>query len=280
MKKCFLVLPQQLLNWMNKIFFTIVFFFLSTNSFAEWVETEASYIYGGDISRNEACSLAKEKAKLKALEKVLGQKISSEETEFCSEIEGKTNCERNQFFLSQFNGNISAMTEPVEKVETVTVGNQEANICKVRIRANVVKKSNILDVGFDINVKLNEKNFKDGEELKIDIELDNPVYLTIFNVFPYEKKDYQVQKLFPNIKEINNYIDTKNLKLPLNKKIKYRVVFPNLDQVNIVDEYLVFIASEKNIKWLDKYAEEEDLKAAYFREKSVKYVLKEYKIYK
>lgn len=265
---------------MNKIFFTIVFFFLSTNSFAEWVETEASYIYGGDISRNEACSLAKEKAKLKALEKVLGQKISSEETEFCSEIEGKTNCERNQFFLSQFNGNISAMTEPVEKVETVTVGNQEANICKVRIRANVVKKSNILDVGFDINVKLNEKNFKDGEELKIDIELDNPVYLTIFNVFPYEKKDYQVQKLFPNIKEINNYIDTKNLKLPLNKKIKYRVVFPNLDQVNIVDEYLVFIASEKNIKWLDKYAEEEDLKAAYFREKSVKYVLKEYKIYK
>ena len=265
---------------MNKIFFTIVFFFLSTNSFAEWVETEASYIYGGDISRNEACSLAKEKAKLKALEKVLGQKISSEETEFCSEIEGKTNCERNQFFLSQFNGNISAMTEPVEKVETVTVGNQEANICKVRIRANVVKKSNILDVGFDINVKLNEKNFKDGDELKIDVELDNPVYLTIFNVFPYEKKDYQVQKLFPNIKEINNYIDTKNLKLPLNKKIKYRVVFPNLDQVNIVDEYLVFIASEKNIKWLDKYAEEEDLKAAYFREKSVKYVLKEYKIYK
>ena len=265
---------------MNKIFLAIIFIFFSTQSFAEWVETEGSYMYGGDISRNEGCGLAKEKARLKALEKVLGQKISSEETEFCSEIDGKTTCERNQFFLSQFNGDISALAPLDEKVESVTVGDQEAYICKVRIRANVVKKSNILDVGFDINVKLNQRNFKDGEELKIDIELSNPVYLTIFNVFPYEKKNYQVQKLFPNIREINNYIDTKSLKLPINKKTKYKVVFPDLADKNSVDEYLVFIASEKNIKWLDKYAQEEDLKKAYFREKSVKYVLEEYRIYK
>ena len=51
---------------MNKIFLAIIFIFFSTQSFAEWVETEGSYMYGGDISRNEGCGLAKEKARLKA----------------------------------------------------------------------------------------------------------------------------------------------------------------------------------------------------------------------
>ena len=237
-------------------------------------------MYAGDISRNEGCRLAKDRAKLKALEKVLGQKISSEETEICSEVDGKTTCERNQFFLSQFNGDIVPLNQLDEKVEPYTVGDEEVYICKVRIRGNVIKKSNILDSSFDFNIKLNENNFKDGEELKIDIEFNNPVYLTIFNIFPYEKKDYQVQKLFPNIKEINNYIDTNNLKLPINKKTKYRIVFPDHVDKNSVDEYLVFIASKENIKWLDKYAEEDDLKKAYFKEKSVKFIQKGYRIYK
>ena len=48
------------------------------------------------------------------------------------------------------------------------------------------------------NVKLNEKNFRDGEELKINIELNKPIYLTIFQILPYEKKDFQVHKVFPN----------------------------------------------------------------------------------
>ena len=48
---------------------------------------------------------------LNALEKALGQTISSEELEKCSEIDGKSNCERNQFFLSSFNGEISKLKE-------------------------------------------------------------------------------------------------------------------------------------------------------------------------
>ena len=57
---------------------------------------------------------AKERAKLRALEKVTGQIISSEELEKCSEVDGKSNCERNQFFLSSFNGEISEIEEDKE----------------------------------------------------------------------------------------------------------------------------------------------------------------------
>ena len=38
---------------------------------------------------------------------------------------------------------------------------------------------------------LNEKNFKEGDELKIELILNKPLYISIFQILPYEKKDYQ-----------------------------------------------------------------------------------------
>jgi hypothetical protein len=261
-------------------YFLIIFFIIFSAS-AEVVVTEGSYLYTSDISENEACSLAKERAQLKALEKVLGQKISSEEMENCSEVDGKTSCERNQFFLSSFDGEITG-TKPIGKPKIIPqeiVGSDsKASLCIVKFRFNVEKTTTNLDASFDFNVKLNEKNFRDGEELKIDIELNKPFYLTIFQVLPYEKKDYQVYKLFPNELEKDNFIKDSSFNLPRNAR--YQIYFPNVSNKNSVDEYLVFVASEKNIKWLKKYAKKEDLKKAYIRENSIKYLYKEYTIYK
>ena len=256
-----------------------IFLFFSFSAIAEWVETEGQYANPGNLSPIETCSLAKERAQLKALEKVLGQTISSEEMENCSEVDGKTNCERNQFFLSSFNGDITGLKILDEKTEQETISSgQEIQICKIKIRANVRKTTKTLDSSFDFNVKLNEKNFRDGEELRINIELNKPIYLTIFQILPYEKKDFQVLKVFPNELEKDNYLKGKSFQLPQNAK--YEIFFPNNSQKNSVDEYLVFIASEENINWLDKYAKKEDLKNAYIRENSIKYMYKEYTIYK
>ena len=259
--------------------YILIFFFITASAFAEVVDAEGSYIYGGDMARNEACSLAKERAKLKALEKVLGQTITSEEMENCSEVDGKTTCERNQFFLSTFNGDVAIIGQPKENIEPAEVSGQKIDICRIKIRAKVTKTTKTLDSSFDFNVKLNEKNFRDGEKLKIDIELNKPFYLTIFQILPYEKKDYQVHKLFPNEREQDNFLNGKSLSLP-KEGTTYKIEFPNIDNKNSVDEYLVFIASKKDINWLDKYAKTEDLKNAYIRENSLKYLYKEYTIYK
>ena len=259
--------------------YSLIIFFVIFSASAEVVVTEGSYTYTGEISKNEACSLAKERAKLKALEKVLGQTISSDEMENCSEVDGKTSCERNQFFLSSFNGDITGLKELDREVtrEKISSG-EEISICKIKIRSNVKKSTNNLDASFDFNVKLNQKIFRDGEQLKIDIELNKPFYLTVFQVLPYEKKDYQVYKLFPNDLEPNNYLKDNSFKLPQNAK--YQIEFPNVSNKNSIDEYLVFVATEKDIKWLEKYTKMEDLKSAYIRENSIKYMYKEYTIYK
>ena len=95
---------------------------------------------------------------------------------------------------------------------------------------------------------------------------------------PYEKKDYQVYKIFPNQLDKKNYIDTESLSLP--RKGKFEIYFPEgLNQRN-VDEYLFIIGSEKEINWLEKYTKFEDLKNAYIKEKFIIYKYKGYTIYK
>ena len=260
--------------------FLIIFLFLTFAASAEEVITEGNYIYTGNISENEACSLAKERAKLKALEKVIGQKISSEEMENCSEVDGKTSCERNQFFLSSFNGEITKLKPLGKEILTQKIENsdEQSYICKIKIQAEVTKIIQNLDNSYDFNVKLNEKNFKEGDELKIDLILNKPIYLNIFQILPYETKDFQVHKIFPNELDDKNYITDKSVSLP--KKAKYEVYFPNNINKRSVDEYLFIIGSEKDIKWLEKYTKIEDLKNAYIRERSIIYKYKSYTIYK
>ena len=95
---------------------------------------------------------------------------------------------------------------------------------------------------------------------------------------PYETKDFQVHKIFPNELDDKNYLTDKSVSLP--KKAKYEVYFPNNITKRSVDEYLFIIGSEKDIKWLEKYTKIEDLKNAYIREKSIIYKYKSYTIYK
>ena len=260
--------------------FLIIFFFLTFTASAEEVITEGNYIYTGNISENEACSLAKERAKLKALEKVIGQKISSEEMENCSEVDGKTSCERNQFFLSSFNGEITKLKELDKNVLKQKIENSDEHsyICKIKIQTEVTKTIQTLDNSFDFNVKLNEKNFKEGDELKIDLILSKPIYLNIFQILPYETKDFQVHKIFPNELDDKNYLTDKSVSLPM--KAKYEVYFPNNINKKSVDEYLFIIGSENDINWLEKYTKIEDLKNAYIRERSIIYKYKSYTIYK
>ena len=155
---------------------------------------------------------------------------------------------------------------------------EETYMCKIKIQTEVIKTAQTLDSSFDFNAKLNEKNFKDGDHLKIDLILNKPIYVTIFQLLPYENKDYQVHKIFPNQLDQENHISDQSISLPINAK--YQIYFPNNLNKRSVDEYLFIIGSEKNINWLDKYAKIEDLKNAYIREKFIKYVYKGYTIYK
>ena len=123
---------------MIRIFLLLGFIFYSLPSLAKIVTAKAKYMHSGEISTNKGCEIAKERAKLKALEKELGQTISSEELEKCSEVDGKYNCERNRFFLSSFNGDITGLQELGRKKTTETLDDGKIiYYCEIEIKANV-----------------------------------------------------------------------------------------------------------------------------------------------
>ena len=111
------------------------------------------------------------------------------------------------------------------------------------------------DPNFDLTATLNEFNFRHGEKMQIEIIPSQKMFLTIFQWFPYvqNKNVSQVVKLFPNEKEMNNEIKTNKLTLPT-KGWDYLVEFPENIKKQRIDEYLIFIASKDNIKWLPKYS--------------------------
>ena len=134
------------------------------------------------------------------------------------------------------------------------------------------------DPNFDFDVKLNNYNFRDGDNLEINIDLNQEMYLTVFQILPYEEKNYQVYKLFP-LNEEANFIQSESFKLP--KSNKYEIYFPENVRKKSIDEYLFFIGSKKNINWLNKYSKFEDLKKQFINSKSlVKWKYKEYTIIK
>ena len=261
-------------------FFFLLCFCFSLPSLAEIVYAKASFMHGEEISTKDGCEFAQKKAELNALQKGLNVTISSEETEKCSQIDGTSNCEQNQFFLKTFNGILTETNELSKKKRTETLDSGDiAYICEIEIKTNVEPIKQIIDPNFNFNVKLNENNFKSGDKLTMEIGFTIPMYLTIFQFLPYEKEGNQVSKLFPNVREENNFIKDEKIILPYNAK--YEIYFPeNVNKKNI-DEYLFFITSDEKIRWLDEYNNINELKSSYINStKRVKTKYKQYTVYK
>jgi len=119
----------------------------------------------------------------------------------------------------------------------------------------------------------------DYDKLTMEIGFTKPMYLTIFQFLPYEKEGNQVSKLFPYVREEINFIKDEKIILPYNAK--YEIYFPeNVNKKNI-DEYLFFITSDENIRWLDEYNNINELKSSYINStKRVKTKYKQYTVYK
>ena len=271
---------------MNK--FLIILFFITGSAFAEIVTVTGEHQHLRDISIKEGCDWAKKDALSKAKEKVLGLKIFSEENEMCNAVDGKSNCVRNQLFLSETLGHITAVDviKSEESEEKFDNSENKIYVCRITIKANVEKRSNTLDASYDFGIALNNLAFREEEELEIDINLTKPVFLNIFQWLPYENKDDQIYKIFPNEIEKNNYIEKNKFELPiidkntLKRKAKYLIEFPKNVNNERVDEYLIFIFSKGKIDFFDNYLIREDLIKKFMGEKEVKLLYKGYTIIK
>ena len=208
---------------MNK--YLIILIFITCSAFAETVTVTGTHTYSENVSTKDGCDWARKDAFIKAKEQALGgKKFRSEETEMCNEVDGKTSCVRNKLFLSESIGEITDYDEIKKETDEINLegSNEEFYICKITIKANVEKLSETLDSSYDFNISFNRLNFREGENLKIDIKLSKPIYLNIFQWVPYENKKKSIFS-FEKIKI--NHSSTLSLSMFFGNSITYFAFF-------------------------------------------------------
>ena len=233
----------------------ILFIILSLPVKAEWITVSDKHIHLGNYSVKESCKIATDKARKKAITESLGIKVSSDIISRCSEVDGEYDCERNQLSLFELNGNIIGERNKKEKDGKNDEG---IRFCEVTLEANVVpiKKNN--DPSFFFDVKFNQEIFRTSENLEIEINTSKRMYMAIFQWLPYGGKKYDViTKIFPNKDYNKNTNDLVEDKLEL----AYEAYFPEEINKDKIDEYLIFVASEKQVNWLESYSQIQRLKA-------------------
>ena len=237
----------------------MIFFGFAAN--AEIIVAKGKHKHlGKNYTTEQSCKIAEAKAKRNAITKSLGQKVSTDVVSKCSELDGEYNCERNQLSIFELNGDIVEY-EIISQRDDKELGS-EIYFCEIDIKADVRPIKINQDPTFQFSVKLNKEIFENGQTMEININVSREMYMSIFNWLPNKKViDGQVIKIFPS--EKFNKIGTNNNNIDLiNKKttLKYKVNFPNDSKLKKVDQYLVFIASESKIPWLDDYTKIESLK--------------------
>jgi len=240
-----------------RILLIIIFFcgFNITKVIAKDYEGYGEYRFGPNVTEVKACKLALENAKKNSLTKVYGEKIFSEDLMRCSETDDDTQCELNKSTISTINGTIKKIKNKKRSLER-----QEGySICRFEIVVNIVQPKQKKDPNFDFNISINNKLFRNGEELTILIEPNATMFINIFQWQPYTSTGISLTKIFPNINESNNKIEkNKKKKIPgesseVHKKYNFVVEYPNKENKKYVDEYLVVVATKNIVNFVTDY---------------------------
>ena len=87
------------------------------------------------------------------------------------------------------------------------------------------------------------------------------MYMAIFQWLPYGGNKYNVvTKIFHK-----DYNKNTNDLIKDNLELKYETYFPDEIKKNKVEEYLIFVTSEKKINWLAGYAQIEGFNKQFFK---------------
>ncbi len=203
------------------------------------------YYYSESISNDTACERALEKAKIAALEKVVGSTLTSITSENCTEIKNKPECMFFEDTIAQIGeGFIKSFT--FKEFRNKRDENVDANYCEVKVTADVSKSIGKADPNFNLNAKIEPNNiFIDGSEnFSIKGVVTKPAYIQIFIWFPYENnKQYLCASKYFNTKYDNL---NKNITFPP-KGQKVTLNFPTFLNKDSVAEYALIIATKNKL---------------------------------
>ena len=238
---------------------------------AQTVQVTEEYSYDGEVSQNEACRRAEERAKTKAIASVLGEVVSSEEQMLCRSTNGKNDdtCEFNQMSWSIIEGDIRGV-KLIKRSEAERRGDK-AWACVMTLDVDVVVPTRKPDPKFQVGTeiyfvvpdsrkptrqreKVLRKGFHAGDELILDVKSTEPAHLALFGWLPNEdNKVYRIDSpIRPNcpqglVTASDKGKTAESYCMTASWSDAYK------DSKKTYDEWLILVATKTPHKWLDQY---------------------------
>ena len=212
------------------------------------------YRYGPNVSEQEACRVAVQRAKEDALRRVFGEIVSADEQFSCREKSGSTEnrqCAYDKSTWSMIDGEIG---NALQKNQFI-FDELGAKRCWVELNVEVLRPTKKPSFELDLKVNLGSYQYKSGDNLIIDVTPPKPIYLAIFSWTPNSGDPGIVSKIFPNSLDKNGLIAASR-KIPQKaiNGIDYEFKLKHDEsKKDFIDEYLIFVITKKNLQWMDEY---------------------------
>ncbi len=243
---------------------------------AHAVEVTEEYSWGGEISQNEACRRAEERAKSRAIAKVLGEVMSTEEQMLCRSASGKTDdsCEFNQMSWSVIEGDIRGVKE-LARAEAMPRG-ANSWACKLTLDVDVVVPTRKPDPRFQVGAgiyflvpdarrearqreKVRRNNFHPGDDFVLEVTSTEPAHLALFGWLPSDdNKVYRIDSpaTRPNCPNAApSATDQGRTQEVYCLTASWSDAYT--DSKKIYYEWLILVASKEPQKWLTVYEREQ-----------------------
>jgi len=213
----------------------------SLSQSAEWAAGMGEAILESDMTRDEAVARALNEAIKDATIKVTGVNILNIISIMNSSDDPATRA--SEFTKATAGGKVIRQKEPDISWETVTIDN--VKYPKVTVRVEVLVAKNVkTDPSFKIAAKLNQSNYKTGDELKITLRTTRDAYITILDF----SEDGAIYALAPNLKMDSFFIQgNRDCPFPSDELKKQGVVLElePLEGKSQSSELITIIATKK-----------------------------------
>lgn len=218
------------------------------------IKVTGEYRYGPNVSEQDACGVAVQRAKEDALRQVFGEMISADEQFSCREKTGTTEnrqCAYDKSTWSMIDGEIGNAVQEKKFI----FEEDNAKRCWVELKVEVLKPTKKPGLELDLKVNLGAYQYKSGDNLTLEVTPPKPLHLAIFSWTPNSGDSTIVSKIFPNHIDTSGLINSRR-RIPQKgmNGVDYEFKLNNNEpKKDFVDEYLIFVVTKRDLKWLDEY---------------------------
>jgi len=209
-----------------------------------------AYIFTAEMSAEEGCGQAVERIKLENIAEQCGAHLSGGKLRALGDGYDLLD----QLYFESTAGHLTQFKIKKKEVILISTGS-EAPLFRCSVEAalevscNQGERNPYFAPLFTEQISLNQLSFREGDEMKIFIDVPQPMSITVLQLLPYLESGEQVWRIFPNLYQPEGWVEkAEQLSIP-NQEGEYQLIAKlPIGKNRVVEELVVIAIDEKGDK--------------------------------